>query len=845
MTTPKWQPGHLYLPGDLVQPLSALPAISTAITNAGFETGDDTDWTLGAATAVDGDKKYQGSFALHFTGTGGATETEHDSVLVAPGKSITASCMYAQGAASSGHNVGCVFLRWLDISDAPLSTSYGTVITSSSGGSWKQSTVTAVAPAGAAKVSIGVKVVRDGSDASYADNFAWNYTTATAPAGLIFKAVQPGPGTSDSSEPAWPPTVGVQVTDNTVIWEAVLASRVTWTASPILKSGATEPDWPTAVGGFVVDGTISWECISRRVEDVNCPHTKVALIIASKVFKVDGDIIRFSATANPLDWTTEQDAGYLPTGLQSANANDMAVMGQYRGNLVAFNPSSFQNWQADPDPAAMALLDQMEGIGSSWNKAAQPVANELLFLSQRGVRSVGIAAGAENLAAGDVGEPVDVLVQAAMAQAIASGGKILSTYYPGAGQYWLAFPSAGTPAASAFAKLISWWPLTETSGPRIDYHRDNDLDIVPDEGFFELLTGVPGSGGGVKLLSANEAFFSRAAEDCVDLEDQPTYEIMSWVSGHDYDGVGNGAACNIVAKCSEDSDNGYIAMLGNDAEFPNTWGGIHRDNFGGIPSIPMSQDDWHMASFYRNGDVRGFARDLGLETPTETGVTTQDNSGYPFRIGVVPGYSTLSETKIGQTAFFSDVLTNEERAIFYNGGLGITYEEFAAMVGAPGSSQVFVYTMSGGKGKWSRYEYPFAIDCFAQLGDDLYIRHGDFVSKVDPTVDTDEVDGVPMNFEGTVWWPWLDFGSPGVTKMLEGFDYIGSGQGPSIQIGYDQRNVAAMTPAYQLSNDTMPGGIIPLPVSAPTFSVKLTFDGGQKWTVNAVNLSLFDLGNGP
>jgi hypothetical protein len=160
-------------------------------------------------------------------------------------------------------------------------------------------------------------------------------------------------------------------------------------------------------------------------------------------------------------------------------------------------------------------------------------------------------------------------------------------------------------------------------------------------------------------------------------------------------------------------------------------------------------------------------------------------------------------------------------------------------------STVFVFTMSGRKGKWGRYSFPWGIDAFAQLGDNLYIRHGDIVSRVDASVDTDEVDGVATAFTGTVWWPWLDFGNPGATKMLEGFDYIGTGQGPSIQIGYDERNPATMTTAYALDNDTLPGGMIPLPVSGPTFSVKLTFAGGAAWRVDAVTLYLFDNGNGP
>jgi hypothetical protein len=160
-------------------------------------------------------------------------------------------------------------------------------------------------------------------------------------------------------------------------------------------------------------------------------------------------------------------------------------------------------------------------------------------------------------------------------------------------------------------------------------------------------------------------------------------------------------------------------------------------------------------------------------------------------------------------------------------------------------STVYVCSLGSGKPRWSRYVFPFAIDSFAQLGNVLYIRHGDTISRVDEDAVTDEVDGEAVNFPGLVQFPWHDFGQPGVTKMLEGFDYIGSGQGPSISIGYDQRSTSAFTTPYDVDPDTMPGGLIPLPLAAPTLSVKLAFDGGAAWSVQAVHLSLFDMGNGP
>ena len=163
------------------------------------------------------------------------------------------------------------------------------------------------------------------------------------------------------------------------------------------------------------------------------------------------------------------------------------------------------------------------------------------------------------------------------------------------------------------------------------------------------------------------------------------------------------------------------------------------------------------------------------------------------------------------------------------------------------TTPVFVYTMrrAGRAGAWSRYEFPFAIESFAQLGNVLYVRHGDTISRIDEDAEADEVDGEAVPFPGLVQWPWHDFGRPGATKMLEGFDYIGTGQGPEFSVGYDQRSDAAFTPGYAIDPDTLPGGLIPMPVAAPTLSVRLTYAGGERWNVQGVHLQFFDLGNGP
>jgi hypothetical protein len=271
-------------------------------------------------------------------------------------------------------------------------------------------------------------------------------TTITLPAGESLVAEGAGPsitistpavaGTSGASEPDWPLTEGQTVVDNEITWQAVTVDSVTWEASSVLTSGGVEPTWPTEPGSFVSDNNIAWELTPLRIEDEFCPHTKVVAIAASKVFAGDTDIVRFCATLNARDWTSEDDAGFLPTGLQQKSQVGVDAMGVYRGNLAVWSASTFQVWQVDPDPASMALLDAMEGIGSIHQQAVQPVSDDLFFLSALGVRTVAIAEGTNNLATGDVGVPIDILVQA---EANAVDVEPVASYYPGAGQYWLAF----------------------------------------------------------------------------------------------------------------------------------------------------------------------------------------------------------------------------------------------------------------------------------------------------------------------------------------------------------------------------------------------------------------------
>lgn len=159
------------------------------------------------------------------------------------------------------------------------------------------------------------------------------------------------------------------------------------------------------------------------------------------------------------------------------------------------------------------------------------------------------------------------------------------------------------------------------------------------------------------------------------------------------------------------------------------------------------------------------------------------------------------------------------------------------------TTHAFIYSMTriGQVGAWSRYEFPFDVDDWAIAGDALYLRSGDHIHRVDPEVLGDEVaPGEVQPFPGLIQWPWLDFGQPGVTKMLYGFDVVGEGA-VSVSFGIDQRSAGLFTPPYTVPADTVPGNVIPMPLAAPSLSVRLTYDGTQAWQWNAFGLYLQDL----
>ena len=87
---------------------------------------------------------------------------------------------------------------------------------------------------------------------------------------------------------------------------------------------------------------------------------------------------------------------------------------------------------------------------------------------------------------------------------------------------------------------------------------------------------------------------------------------------------------------------------------------------------------------------------------------------------------------------------------------------------------------------------------------------------------------------------------PAVDKVLDSFELVGYGAA-DVEIGYDQSVPGWFTDPYQCDPDTMPGTPVPMPLCAPSYSVRIRYHGWtpsddssgaqRSWSFNAIGLN--------
>jgi hypothetical protein len=851
-----WSAGTLYSPGAVVRPTNNQGAFINAIPNGDFEAGNDGNWVSSGTTpwTFTTSNPYQGTECIQIpTGNmsaGGDYMTMNTYGLVTPGQSVTASAYLNPNNNGADLNLW-VSLRWYDSGDTFLSETVSAV---QQGGGYRKTTVTGVAPASAAHVRAAIKAGSgtNSRNTAYADLVIWSLETPASVSNFLFEAVQSVPASSATHEPTWPTVAGSTVIDGGVTWQAIGTSIITWKAIPIMKSGSGEPTWPLTVGGAVKDGNMSWTATDRHIADINDPNTKVVALMASHIFAGNKDIVSYSAAVNPTDWTSTNNAGYLPTGLNNYGDNPVAMLALYRSNLMVFNAGGYQMWQVDPDPANMALLDA-QPVGSTYTRSAQSVANDLLFLTVVGVRNLGTAGATANMQLGSTGQPVDPLV---VAQIKAGTYDPISLYYPGRGQYWLIFgPQAfvmtinGTGQKSwsryIFPDSITDWTLNgETLYLRsagnliwqVDAGTATDDSYTIDPSTLLLLhfDGLNGqttttdssSYGHATLINASFASLSSTT---------PKFGPSSLL-------VANANIYTHYTAATPFALGSQLDIFTTAAWTIECWfrlpasGGpeAYPFNYGGPLSTPDFSDFYCLAIDNGNGTTTVSLNDVNM-----------------FSVGAGATISTTVTVASGLWHHVAVVRNAGNTTVYLDGvsfGTNATWGA-ANYVNGNASPNVVIGSMTRRSGTTAAmYVDEFRVSNVARYTANFTPSNQPFSSSGSTPVFT--------GFKGVIQWPYLDIGPLGINKMMVGVDLVGDGD-VSIQIGFDQSDKTTfvdnagfatslgVTAPYDVPiSDTVPGEPLPIPINAPSYSLILTFAANQAWTWEAANIYLSDLSGG-
>lgn len=877
-----WKSGTNYAPGAVVVPTSNQGAFVNAIPNGDFEGGSGAGgWTFtdpgGAGQwAYSATLAYQGTECITLAGgtslgSQGAFATMTSFGLVTPGQSVTGSA-YVNPNNSGANLTIWIQLNWYDNTDTLISTT-GNQQNEQEGGGYRQIFVTGTAPAGAAhvRVAIGAGSGTTSRNAGFVDLVSWNLETPARITNFLFEAIQPAAGSSAATEPTWPTTLNQTVIDGGVTWKAIGTSIITWQAIPLMQSGLVAPTFPIVIGNFTHDYStysnqngyittfcsMSWECVDRHIADPKCPNTKAVTIGASHVFAGDNDICDYSAAVDPTDWTSTNNAGYLPTGLNNYGDNPVAMLALYRSNLMVFNASGYQMWQIDPDPQNMALLDA-QPIGSIWPRAAQSVANDLLFLTEVGVRNLGIVGATANLQIGNTGQPVDPLIKEQLSGASMSVGG-----------------GAGGGAANVdqfFANVSLLLPFNGVGGGTSTTDVSPIVNVMTVNAPCVLTTvnqafpnALSMSGGG---SSAGYVTTPVTAAGPLDLSTGDfTIELSVYINApHAY-------GQPLLSAGDNTGSAGYGIILNGTSVGPTFTFGTHFVN----NPIVLPIGAWSNLAVVRKGNLF----DIFVNGVPNSGgpVTVAGSIGRisPLYIGAAPNFAGAGFDGLISQVRITKGIARAIPGVVYIPPLpfpvSALYDPLSLYYPGRGQywlifgPQAFVLTINGNSQKtWSRYIFPDTITDWTLNQSILYLRTaGNLVWQFDANTLVDDANttiasATNIPFNGVVQWPYMDMGSLGFNKMLIGVDIVGDGN-CSIQVGFNQADKTTLndntgfvtstgvtTPYLVAVDDTVPGEPLPIPVMAPSYSLILTFTGSSSspnaWSWEAANLYIADARGG-
>ena len=138
----------------------------------------------------------------------------------------------------------------------------------------------------------------------------------------------------------------------------------------------------------------------------------------SKMYGVDGRLLRFSAINDPTHWTppsgtTNDGSGYIDLSAQDADSTNLIGLEVYLGNMAIFSSLSTQIWKLDPDPSLNQFVQLLRSTGLLASQGLVQFGQDVLYVSSHGVRSLKVQNVSLTAGTTDIGTPIDEIFRAA------------------------------------------------------------------------------------------------------------------------------------------------------------------------------------------------------------------------------------------------------------------------------------------------------------------------------------------------------------------------------------------------------------------------------------------------
>lgn len=280
-----------------------------------------------------------------------------------------------------------------------------------------------------------------------------------------------------------------------------------------------------------------------RITDANCPNSKGAVKMEDKIWAISGDTVKFSATSNPRDWTTTQDAGSLAVGLKQKGSDNALALGQYKEkNLVVFFADGSQLWSVDPDPANHAFTQSLPGVHTRYHRSIALLYQDMYMLTDFGFRSISESVLTNSQSEIDVGSPIDSVVQDDLPQTPTVTPK--AKFSPSLGQYLCvidktiyAFTISKTAKITAWSEYALPWNIDDWTllDSQIFLRTGDDLYRLTDEVFRDShetgKTITVYASGGTGVTTVTSSAHGRANADEVIISGTTNYNGTYTISG--------------------------------------------------------------------------------------------------------------------------------------------------------------------------------------------------------------------------------------------------------------------------------------------------------------------------